>query len=1059
MSVNPLSTIGGPSTSGSNPLSSIGGPANISAGALDANSSEGLLAIANAHGGAVAQAANEIAYPTTGILSTIGNGVKRAFKGFVDVLSMPSQVVAGTISADYTIGQAIKENISPSDVIFGARDPYASTMQKTGSFLTRTAVDILLDPLTYVTFGAGSGAVLGARGATKISLGEQAATAFGKTAAETAVVNKRGAELYTVFKKAEAQAAGLTKIADMSGDTALASHIAKVTGVDAKTAYDFTRTELKELLESSIDAPLNIDFSKKAMTALLEKAPQLTETLLDKGGVKFFGQTILSGQRITSAIRLVPGMTMLDNVTAPVRNSVEALFNPELVKVDGNWQRIPDEGTWLIQASKDLAESMKDGRIGELSDIVKANNLNRNEASFLLASVEARKMPTDERLANAYKQLMGFNKEEFEAMRRAGIPVTFLDKHVPHMLVKGSAKVMGFTTPPSVKVGATIERSMKDTIFNADAQQLEAIEGALLGKEFDKANKMLAELKREGFDIFDDNIVTAMARRSADNTRAIVTKNFLDALPAHFAVTADQAPPGWVGLNMSQFKKEEEFFQRIDQASSALRFHPAIAKRVENFIGSVINDDASNDFLSAYDSIQNFWKASVTSIFPAFHGRNAISNVFMHFNDIGLNSLNPKTHAVSTQIVTLDRKLNKLKIEAMKANPRAGVQQEIAEILQKRVFTDATGHEWSYGELHRVIKNNNIAFNRNIVGSLDVTKGTDQIVNDLFPVSPKDLKRFAARQVEGGGQNFAPFKAGREVGRAIEEQARLVDFITNLKNTGDVQLAAVRTKQFLFDYQNLTAFEKTFLRRIMPFYTFTRKNLEMQVRTIMTAPGYTAAQATILTNLGDAIAGDKLTPEEEAALPDWIKSGIAILRKKEGQMATLYGSLGTPLEAAFSSIQANTLLGSLSPLVRVPVELGSGYNFFQGKAISEVTNATAFKNAPKAVKDLIGYTEVKAKRKDGTTYTLYMSLRPEMMHLVLNLPPTTRVLTAMKQMENADIDTQDKILQQTIGLRPYSFDLEQEAQKRENELKAKLQNVLTAAGITAQFTRTYVPKD
>ena len=46
---------------------------------LDVNSSEGLLALANSHGGAVAQAANELAYPTTSILSTVGNGFKTAF--------------------------------------------------------------------------------------------------------------------------------------------------------------------------------------------------------------------------------------------------------------------------------------------------------------------------------------------------------------------------------------------------------------------------------------------------------------------------------------------------------------------------------------------------------------------------------------------------------------------------------------------------------------------------------------------------------------------------------------------------------------------------------------------------------------------------------------------------------------------------------------------------------------------------------------------------------------------------------------------------------------------
>lgn len=1036
----------------------IGAP-SFGGGGTDLNSSEGLLNLADQQGGQVAQTANELAHPTTGILSTIGNGIKNAFKDFVDVLSVPSEVVAGALSPTYSISEAIKKNIKPSDVIFGQQDKNASTMQKVGGFLTRTATDILLDPLTYVTFGAGSGAILGARGATEIALGEKAAANMGLEASASAAVSSEGQNLYSMLSKVNAQAKGLMKADELSGTTLIAQDIAKKTGLSAADSMDFTKNELKEVLSQTIDKPLDPDFAKKAMSSLMEKFPQLTETLLDKGGVKIFGQSILSGQRIRAGVGMIPGMTVLDHITAPARKSIQALFDPAMVKLaDGTWQRLPDEYVHLEQAAKDLATSMGDSRINKLHDVVRANDLSSSEAELLLVSVESRKLPADARLANAYKQLMGFNKEEFEGLRMAGIPVTFLDKHVPHMLVQGTAKMMPFSMPPAVKVGAALKRTLEGTIYSADSGKLEALEGAVLGKDTVRVNKMLGDMKNDGFDIFDPNIVTAMARRSVDNTKAIVTKNFLDALPKHFATTADMAPEGWVPLNLSQFKEEEEFLQKVGQSANALRFHPAIAKRVENFLGAVVNDDATKDAFKTFDSIQNFWKASVTSVFPSFHGRNAISNVFMHFNDLGVQSFNPAMHAISGQLVAADRKLSSLVLESMKVAPREGVQDEISELLGKKVFTDATGNDWSFGELQRVMKNNNIAFNKNIVGSMDTSNGTKDLIADLFPSSSKDIKGFLKRQTSNGMQNFTPFVVGRDVGRAIEEQARTMDFITNLKRTGDVSMAAVRTKQFLFDYQNLTAFEKTFLRRVMPFYTFTRKNLEMQARTLLSAPGYSAAQLTALTNLGDAISGGKLTPEQEAALPDWIKSGIAITKKQEGNIVELYGSLGTPLEAAFSTIQPNNVLGSLSPILRVPVELGSGYNFFQGKPISEVTNASAFKNAPQPIKDLIGYTEVTGKNSNGQKYQLSMSLRPAMMDLIMNLPPTTRVLTTLKQVQDANVDNGSKILQQLVGVRPYSFDLVQEQQKRENELKAKLTNLLTTAGVTAQYTRTYKPK-
>jgi hypothetical protein len=1054
------------STGASTGTSSFGGFSSFSSigTPYDVNSSEGLLNLARSQGGALADTAEELAHPTTGILSSIGNGVKTAFKGFIDVLAMPSQVVAGTISSEYTIGEAIDQNIAPSDVIFGAKDPNATVMQKTGSFLTRTAVDILLDPLTYVTFGTGKGALLGASAVSKISLETKAAETIGKVAGDTLALNDEGVDIYKYLSKVERQQTGLLKGADLADrltafkEGKAAREALEASGKLTAEQLDFTAAELKKLVGETIDAPLNIDYAKRAMTKMLEKFPTLTEDIMDKGGIKFFNQSILSGQRISSAMKLIPGATALDHFTTPARNSINALFDTRMVKMDNNeWIRLPEEYNLFEQAAKDLAESMKDDRVRGLGTVVRANKLDVNEAKLLFASVEAGKIPADARLAKAYKQLIGFNDEELNSLRRAGIPIAFRDKHVPHMLVKTNMKIPSFSaSAPSEKVGAALGRKLDGTVFNTDFQRLEALEGAVLSKDAEKINKALEGLKNDGFEIFDDNIVTALAARSVENTKAITTRNFLDGLAKNFATTADQAPPGWVPLNLSSFKNEEEFLNKIGRSTETLRFHPAIAKKVENFVGNIINDDATNDALKAYDSLQNFWKASVTSIFPAFHGRNALSNVFMHFNDIGAASLDPRNHVLAGSIVKMDRDLVGLQLKAAKGDMEAA--DKVFDLTTKKVFTDATGHSWSFGELRQVMKNNNIAFNKNITGSLDVTRSPEEAARALFPMTKKDVKG-AVKKALPVSNDFVGFEVGREVGRAIEEQARVMDFMVNLRNTGDVSLASMRTKQFLFDYQNLTAFEKTFMRRLMPFYTFTRKNIEMQVNTLMTTPGRTSAQVTALTNLGDAISGQELTPEEEAALPDWIKSGISILKKKEGGIAEIYGSLATPLEAPFSAIQPNNALGSLSPLLRVPIETASGYDFFRGKPISEVTNATAFVNAPQAVKNLIGFQEVKVPARDGKKgYTLYMSLRPEMMHVLLNLPPTSRVFTAMKQLEDQNVSDGSKTLQMLMGVKAFSFDTEVEAQKRENELKKKLSDLLTTAGVTGQFQRTYISK-
>lgn len=1040
---------------------------------------EGLYNLALQQGGAVAMAATELYHPQVGLMSSIGGALKNSFHKFINIISVPNQVVAGIISPDLTVGDTIRDNISASDVIYGEKDPNASIYQKIGSFLVRTATDVLLDPLTYVTFGASEG-ILGLTKGTELALGEGAALTVGK---EVATLNSEGQAIYSY----------LTNLADqMTGSTA-----AKIIKT-GNPAFDLAGEELKAVMMATIDSPLSPDYAKKALSNLIEKNPAYVAELLDKGGVKFFGKTILSGQRISSTLQLIPGMTLLDNITQQPRLAIGALFDPTIIKgLDNKYVRLPQEYVDMQQKWADFSRTFGEGKIQALDDIRKQFDLSETEARFLTASIEYRRIPTDPKLAQAFKATLGFNDQEWNDLVKAGLlsNVARLEGHVPHILVKNSVGSIPFRMPPSIATGANQLRKVAayvdektgqrivghadelglkvspednnlftDSLGNTFKREVEPIH-KISEKEFDElegtllknqkaAAAMLDDMRQAGFSGFDDNAITALAARSLKNTKAIGMKYFLKDLAENFGADAAVASAGMKRINSTALNKTAEEIMQIFGKEGELLFHPAIAAHVEKFMGSMLNDDATMDFLKAYDNLQNAWKATVTSIWPAFHGRNAISNVLNNFLDIGLHAVNPKIHTLSVSLINADRKINKLQREALGAGADAEkARAELGRVMQGEVFTDATGHKWTYGELRQVAKNNNIAFTNRIVTSADVQKGQEQLVKSLFP----------SKTIVGKAANVAkfPFKVGQDVvGKNIEEHARLVNFIANLRGTGDVTLAARRTKQFLFDYNNLTNFERTFLKRLIPFYTFTRKNLELQVKALMHTPGRIAAEAHAVDTLGEVISGGtNLTEEERKALPDWIKTGIGILTKKNGDQITMISNLGTPLEAPFQQLQANAILGSVSPLIRLPVEQLAGYSFYQGKPLSEVTNAAAFKHAPKVVQDLIGFTELKGKKSDGTPYTWYVSLHPEMMNLILNLPPTTRVFTALKQMDAVDVDQQAKIFQQLTGVKPYSFDLERERAKREKEMTDKLQKLLTDAGVTAQFKRTFIPKD
>jgi hypothetical protein len=1058
-------------------------------GSNDLSEVDGLLELARSRGGNIAAAAEELVHPQKSMLATMSEKFKNGFSEFVDIISTPNQIVAGALSSKYTVREAIKQNISTSDVIFGDRDPNASTMKKVGSFTVRTATDILLDPLTYLTFG-GSVGVLGLKGATKLSVAAEVGKIVGKKAAPLMDVvdvglsagANSGQEVLNAIKATERkwslQKNGATATQIAAAEQAAIKTAGKLSGKSAE-AFEMTKAELDDLMKETLDAKLVGDYSKKAMSNMLKKNPALAETLLDSGGIKYFGKSIISARRIAGTMEMIPYMTQISHFTSPIRMALAAPFDTSVIKLGKVYTRMPQEFLDIENAARDLARTMKDDRILKLANIVEANQLTAEEGKLLLAHIEAGTSAIDPRLATAQKHLMDYTDDEFKFLKESGINFAKLDNHVPHILLKEDVDMLFSSRPPKQTVEAGMERGVKvftDAInkrtmigtgkyLKLVEKKVEVAEGAAplsdeaiaearqfedeLGTIWEAGKASVADARSVGI-MFDDNVITAHAARSYANINSGTARRFMRDVASSMGTT--DARPGYVRINLSGIKAEADKLKELHELESLpIYFHPAVAKRIEEFVGASLGDQATSDIMKAYDKVQNFWKASVTSIFPAFHVRNALSNVFMHMQDLGLNSLSPANHAFSAEMIVNDRRLVGLEKKMMGTDPGATkAAEQMQELLNKPAFTDSTGMPWTVGELRQVMKEKGIAFRADITGSLDTADNTpsDAFSKLLFPT------KFS--KTAGKANVFAK---GREVGRAIEEQGRILSFVANLKNTGDVMLAANRTKMFLFDYQNLTAFERNYLKRLLPFYTFTRKNLELQYRALTQTPGYVAAEVKGLQNLGDAISGGEMSEEEKNALPSWIKTGINFLVKRNGETVNILGSLGTPLEAPFAQFQPNVLLGSISPVLRLPVEQMSGYSFFQGKALSDVTNASAFKRAPKVIQDFIGYTEVTGKRSDGSKFSHAVALRPERMNFVLQLPPTSRVLSAMRQMENQDLDTQLKVWQQLTGIRPYSFDLEQEAARREKELRVKLEDLLTDAKVTAQYKRVFIPKE
>jgi hypothetical protein len=1311
----------------------FGGGTGVPINGADLNDPNVLLGLARAKGGAVASAAEEIADPTRGILSTVGEKFKNAFTGFVDIISIPNQVVAGALSSKYTISEAVKKNINVSEVWFGKPDPKNSTMQKVGSFTVRTAVDILTDPLTYLTFGAsgvGKLGIIGIGAIKKVGLGENAAKQLGghflrnfeKDSFVDVALNEKGFDVHKYTQALLAQKSGRAVSKEIFN-----ANKNKVEKILSREQVGILDDELDVLLKASIDAPLDEGYAAMAVGKLLEKAPQLTETLIDKGGIKFMGRTILESQRLHAAMDMIPGMSVIDNLTLPVRGALAGVFSTAHQRMaDGTYKRLPQEFADFMRKIESLTETTTDKRLLGLKNIVSENKLTLEESKEILVAMEANKPLANERLEAVRKLLQGYTDEEVMFLKERGLPVTTLENYVPHMftpealkeiyarlpassnlrqkirsemdrevlkfvgqttgkvhvgraeqfgllkkftaeseeeiisrvnqsvakmegditkleddIVKLSAVANDFfsekvsddlarfmddlvpsdkenftqllkvikqevgqldidklakaraqktmsagmkikatkeiskkikNTPPEVlaklqeklnnkelyslqdtelfndairtklelsgvpqvstvkkltanevdeaadalakklelkvsakrytDISANLDRqalskvieSMKNAyevnptgvkrildqvignkqkiaslLADIDLEKLAAKQGLSelpseaiyysskgTGEIFRVAQASVAEAREAGF-MFEDDIVLALAAKSAQNIRDGFSFEFMRTVAHRFGSTVER--PGWRKIESAGFERAGI---QIDNALGKQvedRFYPPqIAAAVEEMMTRTVTDPGSKGFLAAYDKVQNLWKASVTSIWPAFHGLNAISNVLQNYLDIGIAAFNPAVNAQASAMIKIDLNLRKLERLSMKAGKEAdAAREEMAEILSKKVFTDITGVEWTYGELRMHMQRNNIAFNPgHNVGSLDTT--TQGRVEQLYDSTDSVLVK-AAKNANVFSVTSLPYKTGREFAQIVEAQARVLNFMNNLKNTGDPLLAAQRTKMFLFDYGNLTRVEKTILKRLMPFYTFSRKNIELQARALLTTPGRITSELTALRNLGMVLSGDEITEEEKKMLPQWALNGIGILAERRGSTIEALTTLRSPIEQPFQQLQPGNLLGSISPLIKLPLEQITGYSLYNGKMLSDVTNAAVFKEAPNAVKEFIGFTEIRGTYPDGKPYLWYESLRPERMNILLSLPPTTRVFSAIKQLDNADVSTKGKILQQLTGIRVNSFDLEKEQIKRQRETVEQLTNLLDNAGVVATFSKTYLPKE
>lgn len=299
----------------------------------------------------------------------------------------------------------------------------------------------------------------------------------------------------------------------------------------------------------------------------------------------------------------------------------------------------------------------------------------------------------------------------------------------------------------------------------------------------------------------------------------------------------------------------------------------------------------TSSFMKTYDKFLNIWKLQNTVVTPGFHYQNLVSNAFQSFLAIGSDAFNVSKIAKAQKIFN-----NPDPKQTIKIGKKVWTYQELNYVARKTGIIDEMFHVFEFSE--------------NSKGGL---------IKGLPPsLDPTDTEK------------FLPYKLGTKLGGNIEGIQRLNLFISALKQTdNDIKKASEIVNKFLFDYSDITEFEQDIVKRIIPFYTFMKKNFPMELEQMIEQPTTYTMLQKLYTNFEKSGSNEYYGENDRN---DWRQEHIQMPFTFEN--GDTYGITDQmPYNQIERLVDPQKLLGQTSPILKTPIEIGLGKYAYTGADI------------------------------------------------------------------------------------------------------------------------------
>jgi len=369
-----------------------------------------------------------------------------------------------------------------------------------------------------------------------------------------------------------------------------------------------------------------------------------------------------------------------------------------------------------------------------------------------------------------------------------------------------------------------------------------------------------------------ENAPELMAKYLSSNERAIANNEFLWHVANEYGSTA--AKTGFRKANISGLS---DFTK---QALQDVHFPEEIASHLEKAV-KVWETPVEMDRL--YKTGVKLWKAMATSLNPGHHFTNFLGNI--HNMYVGSDMTMPQITKGIVEAWTITKP--GFRTDAgLRHIPRIG--------------------RYSGEQIRNAMMKYEIVGTANQLGEFTDLSTSQKLVNN-------PVLRFARRK-------------GQEV---VEDPSKIALFLHQLRKGDSIEQAALKVKDVLFDYSEVTKAEKGLRDTgIVPFYTWMRKNIPLQMRAVFEQPQKVERVKDLVNvpwNANETMVESTIIPEDRQKsgfVPGYIKTaeGVPVMQRFALPAADL-NRLDSP----------ESIADLLGPVPKFVMELASGQRLGGGR--------------------------------------------------------------------------------------------------------------------------------